>query len=150
MGSTPDPPERRRELWRCVEQRFVQICVLTFTKKKCEFFFFFCINSVARKCMSKRSPWICNGIFRHGTSALVDKDHTLQVWLRGLGQRPFDLLVLHKNHNSPEFFSEGAELANQEVPLPARVDMLWSFSWRPQDAFEKAAITLQSVNNVFF
>lgn len=56
---------------------------------------------------------------------------------------------MHKNHNSPEFFSEGAELANQEVPLPARMDMLWSFTWCPQDAFEKAAITLQSVNKAF-
>lgn len=46
-------------------------------------------------------------------------------------------MVLHKNHNSPEFFSKGAELANGEVLLPARVDMLGSFTCCPQDAFEK-------------
>lgn len=58
-------------------------------------------------------------------------------------------MVLHKNHNSPEFFSKGAELANGEVLLPARVDMLGSFTWCPQDAFEEAAITLLSVNDAF-
>lgn len=58
-------------------------------------------------------------------------------------------MVLHKNPNSPEFFRKGAELANEEVLLHGTEDMLWSFTWCPQDAFDKAAITLQSVNDAF-
>lgn len=41
--------------------------------------------------MSKRSLCIRNWIVLCTGSAFVDKDHTPQVRLRGLGQRPFDL-----------------------------------------------------------
>lgn len=67
-------------------------CVLTFTMQKwardsclC------CITGVEGKCMSKRSLCICNGIPLCSATAFVDKDHTSQVRLWGLGQRPFDL-----------------------------------------------------------
>lgn len=67
-------------------------CVLTFTMQKCaRDSCLCCITGVEGKCMSKRSLCICNGIQLCSASAFVDKDHTPQVRLRGLGQRPFDL-----------------------------------------------------------